>query len=122
MASITFYLPLGIEQGGVLHRKGTMRRATTEDELSLQELDETGLNSRYRDVILFSKIIEDIDGLAVTQEVILDLYEADFLYLQLLYRKLSGNMESKAETVCPECGARFGIEMETLYKDMSVFK
>jgi hypothetical protein len=47
------------------------------------------MNSRYRDIFLLARIIEDFEELApVTPAMIEELFEADFLYLQLLYKEM----------------------------------
>ena len=100
-----------------------MHRATTGDELEIQDADEAGMNTRYRDILLMTKVIDELDGLKpVTVEIIRDLYEPDFIYLQLLYRQLNGETGSLITTRCPSCGAISEIKLADLYKDMSIYK
>ena len=42
---ITFYLPLGLEIEGKIHKKGKMHLTTTMDELSIQDNDDVSVNS-----------------------------------------------------------------------------
>jgi hypothetical protein len=121
--SISFTLPFGYEKDDKTYRDGKMHRATTGDELEIQDADEAGMNTRYRDILLMTKVIDELDGLKpVTVEIIRDLYEPDFIYLQLLYRQLNGETGSLITTRCPSCGAISEIKLADLYKDMSIYK
>ena len=116
-AQITFYLPLGLEKDGQLLRKGKMHLTTTLDELNVQTIEDTELNPRYRDILLLASVIDEIEGLTeITKETIMDLYEADFLYLQLLYNQINGNTET-VTTKCPECGNEFPVILSELFSD-----
>jgi len=120
---VVFYLPLGLSWEGKVYRKGRMRLATTLDELEIQGTDDVGMNTRYRDITLLARVIEDFDSLKpVTAEMIENLYEADFLYLQILYKELSGEADTQITSVCPECGARTLVNIPKLYEDMSPYR
>ena len=115
--SITFYLPLGLNVDGVLHRKGKMHLTTTMDELEVQAAEEVAMNSRYRDILLLASVIDEIGEVTnVTKDTIMNLYEADFLYLQLLYKQVNGD-NSLISTKCPECGQNFEFSLAELYAD-----
>lgn len=121
--AVTFTLPLGYEKDGKTHRTGTMRLATTGDELSIQDEDEAGMNTRYRDILLMTKVIDSIGDIRpVTVDVIRELYESDFIYLQLLYRQLNGEAGSTLRTACPFCGAVSEVQLSGLYDDMSIYQ
>jgi len=118
-----FFLPLGLLWEGKSYRKGHIRLATTLDELEIQGADDVGMNSRYRDIMLLARVIEDFDTLKpVTVEMIESLYEADFLYLQLLYKELSEDVGSLVTSVCPQCGTKSILKLSNLYEDMSFYK
>lgn len=118
-----FYLPFGLLLDGKLYRKGSMRLATTLDELDIQGTDEVGMNGRYRDILLLARVIEELDGLKpVTAEMIEELFEADFLYLQLLYKELNGEAETSITTTCPKCGAATPLHIPGIYRDMDLYK
>ena len=51
----------------------------------------------------------------VSKDTIMELYEADFLYLQLLYNQVNGNSNSLA-TKCEKCGNNFSVSLADLYK------
>ena len=121
--SIDFILPFGYELDGKTYRNGKMRLATTGDELEIQDTDEAGMNTRYRDMLLLTKVIDELDGIKpVTLDVIRELDEPDFIYLQLLYRQLNGEVDSSVKTRCPSCGAMSEVKFADLYKDMSMYK
>jgi hypothetical protein len=118
-----FYLPLGLLWEGNIYRKGHIRLATTLDELEIQGADDVGMNTRYRDIMLLARVIEDFDTLKpVTAGMVEELYEADFLYLQLLYKELSGESNTRVTSACPRCGVRTAINLPRLYEDMSLYK
>lgn len=121
--SISFTLQFGYEKDGKTYRNGKIHLATTGDELEIQDADEVGMNTRYRDILLMTKVIDELDGLKpITEDIIKDLYEPDFIYLQLLYRQLNGENGSSIITHCPSCGAISEIKLANLYKDMSIYK
>lgn len=121
--AVTFTLPLGYEKDGKIHRTGTMRLATTGDELSIQDEDKAGMNTRYRDILLMTKVIDSIGEIQpVTVDVIRELYESDFIYLQLLYRQLNGEADTALKTACPFCGAVSEVQLSGLYDDMSMYQ
>lgn len=119
----TFYLPLGLSWEGKVYRKGRIRPATTLDELEIQGSDDVAMNTRYRDIMLLARVIEDFETLKpVSVEMIEALYEADFLYLQLLYKELNGEAETRTTARCPQCGAPTAVSLPRLYEDMSLYK
>lgn len=121
--AVSFTLPFGYEKDGKVHRTGTMRLATTGDELSIQDEDEAGMNTRYRDILLMTKVIDSIGDIhPVTLDVIRELYEPDFIYLQLLYRQLNGETGAALKTKCPFCGAVEEVQLADLYDDMSIYQ
>lgn len=121
--SIKFTLPFGYEENDKTYRNGIMHLATTGDELEIQDADEAGMNTRYRDMLLMTKVIDELDGLKpVTLDIIKNLYEPDFIYLQLLYRQLNGEMGSSITTRCPGCGAISEIKLSDVYRDMSMYE
>jgi hypothetical protein len=120
---IPFYLPLGLEWEGKNYRKGHIRLVTTLDELEIQNTDEMGITTRYRDIMLLARVIEDFELIKpVTTKMIESLYEADFLYLQLLYKELNGEAGTGVTSTCPQCGTPSVLNLPRLYEDMSVYK
>lgn len=120
---IEFTLPFGYVLDDKTYRNGKMHLATTGDELEIQDADEVGLNTRYRDMLLLTKVIDELDGIKpVTLDVIKDLFEPDFIYLQLLYRQLNGEVGSSIITRCPSCSALSEVKLANLYNDMSMYK
>ena len=119
---ITFNLPLGLEHDGKIFKTGKMHLTTTLDELNVQEAEEVAMNSRYRDILLLASVIDEIGDITdVTKETIMDLFEADFLYLQLLYNQLNGD-NKPITTKCKNCGNEFSISLTNLYADNTKVK
>lgn len=120
--TITFYLPLGLNIDGKLHKRGKMHLTTTADELEVQAAEEVAMNSRYRDILLLASVIDEIgDVTSITKETIMNLYEADFLYLQILYKHVNGD-NTLISTKCPDCGNEFQFNLAELYSDESRIK
>ncbi len=118
--SITFYLPLGLDIDGKIHKKGKMHLTTTLDELNVQTSNEASLNPRFRDIQLLASVIDEIGEVTdVTTDTIMRLYEADFLYLQLLYKRLNGD-NSPITSKCPDCGHSFQLGLADLFSDEKV--
>jgi hypothetical protein len=108
---VEFNLPLGfIDDSGLLHRDGVMRRATGADEiLPLRDPRVQG-NPAYLIVILLSRVVTRLGGVAqVTPKTIENLYATDLAYLQDLYNQLNGPPDSQA-VVCPQCLHNFSPE------------
>ena len=114
---IDFYLPLGIEKDGKFQKHGQMHLTTTKDELEVQKDEDTELNPRYRDILLLAHVIDEIGDITeITKDTIMELYEVDFLYLQLLYNQVNGNSDP-ITTKCQKCGTDFPIILSELYSD-----
>ena len=111
-----FYLPIGLtDSKGTLHRKGVMRAVTAEDELELQESDGVQFNDRQRDLELLARLITSLGSLPqVEPDSLMELYEADFLYLQMLFNSV--NSGAKPRFRCPSCGAQNDLDVPTLFK------
>jgi phage FluMu protein gp41 len=112
-----FYLPFGFKDTkGVLHRKGTMRDVTAEDELMLVETNGVRFNDRQRDLELLARLITSLGTLSdVSAEILEDLYEPDFIYLQMLFNSL--NEGGTVTYSCPRCGAKRSLNITDLFKE-----
>jgi hypothetical protein len=121
--SVEFFLPLGLSYNGATYRRGKMRPVTTGDELEAGEAQEAGFNPRYRDILLLARVIEDLEGISpLTPALIEELYEADFLYLQLLYRQINDGAEEPAAASCPRCGGAVPVSLPRLYENRDAYK
>ncbi|MDC7224763.1 MAG: hypothetical protein PQJ60_13540 [Spirochaetales bacterium] len=116
---ISFTLPLGLtDEKGVLHRKGTMRPVTAADELVLMDENSVRFNDRQRDLEMLTRLITSLGSLPrVTGEVLSELYEADFIYLQMLFNSL--NEGGEVSYACPRCGTRRKLDMGRLFEENS---
>ncbi|HVE34926.1 MAG TPA: hypothetical protein VNC18_15295 [Gemmatimonadaceae bacterium] len=108
-----FTLPCGwLDVDGSLHRTGTMRRATAADEVLPLADPRVAKNAAYLVVILLSRVVTRIDGVAeVTPKVIEGLFATDLAYLQALYNTVNGHPDGPADVVCPQCQHRFSTEL-----------
>lgn len=110
-----FTLPNGyVDDEGTLHREGTMRLATAADEILPLKDPRVRSNSAYLTVILLSRVMTKLGSLnAVTPHVVENLFVSDLSYLQDLYERVNERGADAIETVCPECGEEFEVEVET---------
>jgi hypothetical protein len=100
-----------------------MHPVTTGDELEIQAAEEVGVNARYRDILLLARVIDELDGLSpVIADMICELYEADFLYLQLLYREVNSDTQEGVPAICPRCGQPVAVHLPLLYENMEAYK
>lgn len=113
---VEFTLPLGIvDADGTMHREGTMRRATAADEILPLRDDRVQTNPAYLVVILLSRVVTRIEGLAqVTPKTIESMFATDLAYLQDLYNKLNAPPNGNHAIVCPECRHQFVPEASAL--------
>ncbi len=111
-----FTLPVGyVDQDGTVHKEGVMRLATAMDEIApLRDL-RVRANQAYLAIILLSRVIVRLGNLpAITTGVIENLYAADLAYLQALYRQINEAGKSLISLTCPECNARFEVDLAEL--------
>ncbi|MEJ2210012.1 MAG: phage tail assembly protein [Anaerolineae bacterium] len=111
-----FTLPRGyVDQAGNLHRTGVMRLATAMDEIApLRDL-RVRSNQAYLVIILLSRVIVRLGDLSqVSTSVIENLFAADLAYLQAFYRQINEQGTSVVELTCPECNAKFELDLADL--------
>lgn len=111
-----FVLPRGyVDQNGNLHRQGVMRLATAMDEIApLRDLRVRG-NQAYLVIILLSRVVTRLGTLTeINTGVIENLFAADLAYLQALYRRINEEGTSLIELSCPECQAKFEVDLANL--------
>ena len=111
-----FTLPHGyIDPDGNLHRHGIMRLATAMDEIvPLRDL-RVRSNQDYLVIILLSRVIVKLGTLlSVNTGVIENLFAADLAYLQAFYRQINEQGTSLIQVGCPECQARFEVDLANL--------
>ena len=106
-----FTLPRGyMDDGGSLHKEGTMRLATAADEILPLKDPRVQSNPAYLTVILLSRVVTKLGDLPdVNPRIIENLYASDVSYLQSLYQKINANGNgTTARTVsCPNCNEEF---------------
>ena len=111
-----FTLPRGyVDPDGNLHRHGVMRLATAMDEISpLRDLRVRG-NQAYLVIILLSRVIVKLGTLVdINTGVVENLFASDLAYLQALYRRINEEGQSTIPITCPECQAKFEVDLANL--------
>lgn len=104
-----FMLPKGYADAkGSIHRKGTMRLATAEDEIAA--LKEAGVknNSEYMAMLLLARVVTRLEGVKnITPEIIGKLYTSDFAFLQNMYETINRMETPVIQVQCPHCSKVF---------------
>ena len=120
LKEVEFVLPIGYEdEKGTIHRKGKMRMATALDEIEVNNNDKTAGNHRMRDLLMLSRVILHIGDVdKVDQSVIETLFEADFIFLQMLYNRLNKDNTESVIVRCPNCSNLTQTSFPDLYKDL----
>jgi len=108
-----FTLPRGyIDPDGNLHKEGVMRLATAYDEIAPMKDPRVQANPGYLVIILFSRVIMKLGGLEhLNPKVIESLFSADLAFLQDFYRQINENGHNRVAATCPECDAKFEVEV-----------
>ena len=108
-----FTLPCGVvDENGTLRRDGVRRLSTALDELEAMRDPRVRAHESYLSVVLLSRVLTRIGSVAGPgPEFVERLFSADFSYLQDLFVRLNDSGAGLAETQCPECGARFPVDL-----------
>jgi hypothetical protein len=108
-----FTLPHGyVDPEGSLHREGVMRLATAFDEIAPMKDPRVQGNPAYLVVILLARVITRLGEVEqINPKVIENLFAGDFAFLQDLYRRINQNGHARMGVTCPECEARFEVEV-----------
>jgi hypothetical protein len=108
-----FTLPCGyVDAEGTVHREGTMRLATAQDELAPLRDPRVQANPAYLVVILFARVVTRLGTLhAVNPGVIEGLYAADLAFLERLYRQVNEHGHDRLAVTCPHCDEKFEVAM-----------
>ena len=111
-----FELPKGyVDADGNLHRKGVMRLATAADEIYPLKDPRVQNWPAYLIVILLSRVVTRLDGLAeVNPGIIEGLFSEDLSFLQDLYNRVNGLSRQTITTECPNCGHQHDVEVPPL--------
>lgn len=108
-----FDLPQGyVDDSDERHTEGVMRLATAADEIKPAKDPRVQSNPSYMTVILLSRVITELGTLEeVTPPVIENLFVSDLSYLQDFYERVNEREMDALDTVCPECGEQFAVEV-----------
>jgi|SRR6267142_6834877 len=115
---VEFTLPRGyMDEGGALHQEGIMRLATAADEIVPWKDPRVQANPPYLTVIVLSRVITRLGGLAdVNPRIIENLFASDVSFLQSLYQKINttGNGNGHKKVACPNCSEEIEVEAHAL--------
>ena len=108
-----FVLPRGyVDEDGVLHRAGSMRLATTRDELLPIYDGRVRERPEWLTVVLLSRVITRLGTINdVNDWVIERLFASDLAFLQDLYRRINQEGHTRARVSCPSCQHEFTVDV-----------
>jgi hypothetical protein len=111
-----FTLPKGfVDDEGNLHRTGIMRLATAADEILPQKDPRVQSNPAYLSVIVLSRVVTKLGGLAsINPAVVEKLFASDLMFLQTLYQQINGDGTTHVKAMCPKCEHTFAVEVNGL--------
>ena len=111
-----FTLPHGYaDPEGNLHKEGVMRLATAFDEIAPMKDPRVQSNPGYLVVILLSRVLTKLGDVEhINPKVIESLFAGDFAFLQDFYRRINENGHARVGVTCPECEAKFEVEVNPL--------
>jgi hypothetical protein len=106
-----FVLPKGfVDREGNVHREGTMRLATANDEIAPLRDPRVRQNEAYMTIIVLSRVVTRLGSLPdVNPGVMENIFSADLNYLQGLYRQINETGDVFVNTTCPDCGNRYQV-------------
>ncbi|MBN2394147.1 MAG: phage tail assembly protein [Anaerolineae bacterium] len=111
-----FVLPRGyVDAAGQVHREGCIRLASALDEIQAVSDTRVQANEAYLPIVLLSSVIVRLGTLqAITPRVLEQLFAADLAYLEDLYLRLNSYESVLVDAVCPQCNARFQLQVAPL--------
>ena len=110
-----FTLPKGyIDKEGNLHRKGVMRLASAKDEITPLSDPRVARNKAFMIVVLLARVITRLGTIdSMNTGIVENLFAADLRYLEELFNRINED-EVSVRVKCPECGATFDKEFNSL--------
>jgi hypothetical protein len=111
-----FTLPRGyVDSEGNVHREGVMRLSTAFDEVAPMKDPRVQTNPGYLVIILLSRVVTRLGDLThINPKVMEGLFSADLAFLQDFYRRINENGHSRVGVTCPQCEAKFELEMSSV--------
>ena len=111
-----FTLPMGfVDKEGNLHKEGAMRLATAMDEIVPLSDMRVQSNEAYMVVILLARVVTRLGSVRqISTNVIENLFAADMAYLQEFYQRINEQGQPTLPVVCPECQAKFEVDLSNL--------
>ncbi len=112
----TFTLPHGyVDAEGNVHKEGIMRLATAVDEIAPMKDPRVQTNPGYLVVILLSRVVRKLGDLEqINPKIVEGLFAGDFAFLQDFYRRINEQGHPRIGVTCPECEAKFEVEVTSL--------
>ena len=113
-----FILPIGfMDSQGLVHRESTMRLITAKDEIEVANESVVRRNPAYLSVLLLARVITRLGRLPeITPDMMENLFQTDFNFLQELYNRVNQGAGTMVEFTCPHCSAEKQVELSHLFE------
>jgi hypothetical protein len=111
-----FTLPRGfIDPSGQVHKNGSMRLATAQDEIESLQDPRVEANEAYLPVILLSRVVTQLGTLQkINPQIIERLFAADLASLEDFYLRLNSHEHVVLGAICPQCSSKFNVQVAPL--------
>ena len=108
-----FTLPKGfVDFEGNVHREGTMRLATAQDEIVPLRDPRVKDNPAYLVIILLSRVITRLGTLnSASTAVVENMFSTDLAYLQGYYRRINSDDANIVKVTCPNCSTEVEVNI-----------
>ncbi|MDB5057562.1 MAG: hypothetical protein JWO59_1034 [Chloroflexi bacterium] len=108
-----FTLPKGfVDYEGNVHREGTMRLSTAQDEIAPLRDPRVKQNPAYLVIILLSRVITKLGTLNdVSTAIVENMFSTDLAYLQGFYQRINSDDANITKVACPNCGTEVEVNI-----------
>lgn len=104
-----------MDASGQVHRTGKMRLAQALDEIESWQDPRVQANEAYLPIVLLSRVVTQLGDLPdVTPQALERFFSADLACLEDLYLRLNSHENVTLGAVCPQCSARFHLQVAPL--------
>jgi hypothetical protein len=121
VSEFSFTLPRGlVDAAGQVHREGTMRLATGQDELVVLRDRQAQAYPGYDTLVMLSRVITRLGALErVTAEQLEGLFTQDLGYLREFFNRINQQGTAMVPVHCPQCDHDFTLELALAGESMA---
>ncbi len=112
-----FVLPLGYQDANSrVHREGVMRLVTAKDEIETAADSRVQKNPAMMSLLLLARTVTQLGAIKeINLEVLENLFQADFVFLQELYNRINTDQPTTLTFSCPHCQTEQPLQLEDCF-------